>query len=58
MIVIKATTGCFTQGDFDPDGQPTRDVEDPIIFYKCPNCGVLEEKSTIKIRGADGRGGR
>ena len=44
MIVIKATTGLMDLGGDEPP-------EDPIIFYKCPKCGKLIEKTTIKIQG-------
>jgi len=44
MIVIKATTGILELGQTTPP-------EDPIIFYKCPKCGKLIERSIIKIQG-------
>ena len=47
MIVIKATTGI---GGWEGH-KFYHDFEDPIIFYKCPKCGKLIEKSTIKIQG-------
>ena len=48
MIVIKANTGTL---GWTSNYKYEHEIKEPIIFYKCPKCGKLIERSIIKIQG-------
>lgn len=48
MLVIEASTGIMGwMGDWNHKWR--NEPSDPIILYKCPKCGELEEVNLMKV---------
>ena len=53
MRVVKATTGCFKQSDFDHKGNPVKKIEDPVLVYECQHCGKMQCQHILELFSDD-----